>query len=56
MNLISNSYNCMIKEAVEVVTTQSYNIRLNKAVSLCQPGYSAERNQGFFFFSSISDE
>ena len=39
----SNSNNFIIKEVHEVIATQVYgDTWFNRAVTLCQPGYSAE--------------
>ena len=42
--------NFIIKEAHEVVTTESYrNTWINRVMTLCQPGQSAEKEPGAVF-------
>ena len=42
-NFLSNSNHFIIKEVHEVIATYVYvDTWLNRAVTLCQPGYSAE--------------
>ena len=57
MNSVSNSYNFIIKEAHEIIATESYrNTWINQAMTLSQLGYSDEKKRRVVFISSIKDE
>ena len=50
IDFVSNSNNFIIKEAHKVVATKCcWNTWLGRAVTFCQPGYSAEKKSSVVF-------